>query len=350
MVNNGSGHPAAYARNIQHRTRLRFQLRPGRARETHGSEEFQREPIGPVFIGQFQKISALGSAGIVDDDVDLPVSLERKIHGSLRRVHLAQVHCERRRASAFALDLLHRVFQQIRVARAQHYLRSLSRQTQGDGTSDAAVRPSHNRDLALQSGFHGFSIMLVPEIAVLAQPTRPSSQSRRAKFMPVVRVAAGNALEMYDFQIFGYYAAAIAVTFFPTGHEFASLMLALATFGAGFPDATAGRHYPGRLHRSSRPTRRPAAHARADGFRNFGCGLPARLRGTGAGRAAAGPGRPSAARILGGGGTWRRLGLSLGDRAAQSQGLLRELAIGQPASGCDVRRAARHRVDVDAIE
>ena len=52
--------------------------------------------------------------------------------------------------------------------------------------------------------------------------------------MPVVRVAAGNALEMYDFQIFGYYAAAIATTFFPSGNEFASLMLALATFGAGF--------------------------------------------------------------------------------------------------------------------
>ena len=74
--------------------------------------------------------------------------------------------------------------------------------------------------------------MLVRESTVLAQPTK--SQSSRAKLMPVFRVAAGNALEMYDFQIFGYYAAAIAVTFFPTGHEFASLMLALATFGAGF--------------------------------------------------------------------------------------------------------------------
>jgi len=78
--------------------------------------------------------------------------------------------------------------------------------------------------------------MLVPESAVLAHSTRQSnqSQSRREKFMPVVRVAAGNALEMYDFQIFGYYATAIAATFFPSGHEFASLMLALATFGAGF--------------------------------------------------------------------------------------------------------------------
>ncbi len=76
--------------------------------------------------------------------------------------------------------------------------------------------------------------MLVRESAVLAQSTRPAIQSRREKIMPVVRVAAGNALEMYDFQIFGYYAAAIAVTFFPRGNEFASLMLSLATFGAGF--------------------------------------------------------------------------------------------------------------------
>jgi metabolite-proton symporter len=50
----------------------------------------------------------------------------------------------------------------------------------------------------------------------------------------VVRVASGNFLEMYDFQVFAYYAAAIAHNFFPSGNEFASLMLSLATFGAGF--------------------------------------------------------------------------------------------------------------------
>jgi MFS family permease len=53
-------------------------------------------------------------------------------------------------------------------------------------------------------------------------------------FWPVVRVASGNFLEMYDFQVFGYYAAAIASTFFPNDNEYASLMLSLATFGAGF--------------------------------------------------------------------------------------------------------------------
>src|ERR1700730_17906024 len=64
--------------------------------------------------------------------------------------------------------------------------------------------------------------------ATAVQPTRTGT------FRPVVRVASGNFLEMYDFQVFGYYAAAIARTFFPSGNEFASLMLSLATFGAGF--------------------------------------------------------------------------------------------------------------------
>ena len=52
--------------------------------------------------------------------------------------------------------------------------------------------------------------------------------------MAVVRVSSGNFLEMYDFMVYGYYATAIARVFFPTGNEFSSLMLSLATFGAGF--------------------------------------------------------------------------------------------------------------------
>jgi MFS transporter, MHS family, citrate/tricarballylate:H+ symporter len=56
-----------------------------------------------------------------------------------------------------------------------------------------------------------------------------------SSLMPrVVRVAVGNALEMYDFQIFGYYATAIGATFFPSSNPFVSLMLAFMTFGAGF--------------------------------------------------------------------------------------------------------------------
>jgi len=47
-------------------------------------------------------------------------------------------------------------------------------------------------------------------------------------------VASGNFLEMYDFTVFGYYAAPIAATFFPRSDPYASLMLAFGTFGAGF--------------------------------------------------------------------------------------------------------------------
>ena len=58
--------------------------------------------------------------------------------------------------------------------------------------------------------------------------------TKRMKAWDISRVAFGNFLEMYDFMVFGYYAAPIAKTFFPSGNEFLSLMAALATFGAGF--------------------------------------------------------------------------------------------------------------------
>ena len=58
--------------------------------------------------------------------------------------------------------------------------------------------------------------------------------SRAAKIATVIRVSSGNFLEMFDFFVFGYYAKAIGETFFPSGSEFASLMLSFMTFGVGF--------------------------------------------------------------------------------------------------------------------
>ena len=57
---------------------------------------------------------------------------------------------------------------------------------------------------------------------------------RRPALMDVVRVCSGNFIEMYDFMVFGYFAPDIAAAFFPARDRFASLMLSLATFGAGF--------------------------------------------------------------------------------------------------------------------
>src|SRR5689334_23078925 len=57
---------------------------------------------------------------------------------------------------------------------------------------------------------------------------------KNQKVGAVIRVAVGNFLEMYDFMVFGYYAAAIGRAFFPTQNEYASLMLSFMTFGTGY--------------------------------------------------------------------------------------------------------------------
>lgn len=61
-----------------------------------------------------------------------------------------------------------------------------------------------------------------------------TSKRPQGKARTVFNVTSGNFLEMYDFMVFGYYATAIAKTFFPGDDLFASLMLTLMTFGAGF--------------------------------------------------------------------------------------------------------------------
>jgi hypothetical protein len=63
----------------------------------------------------------------------------------------------------------------------------------------------------------------------------PSPGTERGeKIKNVIRVSSGNFLEMYDFIVFGYYAAPIGRTFFPGHNPYASLMLSLMTFAAGF--------------------------------------------------------------------------------------------------------------------
>jgi MHS family citrate/tricarballylate:H+ symporter-like MFS transporter len=54
-------------------------------------------------------------------------------------------------------------------------------------------------------------------------------------------VTIGNMLEFYDFITYSFFAIQIGHTFFPTDSQFASLMLSLATFGAGLlPGRSAG--------------------------------------------------------------------------------------------------------------
>ena len=49
-----------------------------------------------------------------------------------------------------------------------------------------------------------------------------------------MRVSSGNFLEMYDFMVYAYYATYIAREIFPSSSAYASLMMTLGTFGAGY--------------------------------------------------------------------------------------------------------------------
>jgi MFS family permease len=60
-------------------------------------------------------------------------------------------------------------------------------------------------------------------------------------------VVAGNALEFYDFLIFGFFAIQIGRVFFPAASETASLLSTLAVFGAGFLTRPLGGLVLGRL-------------------------------------------------------------------------------------------------------
>jgi metabolite-proton symporter len=59
-------------------------------------------------------------------------------------------------------------------------------------------------------------------------------QKADSKVRAVIRVSSGNFLEMYDFMVYAYYASYIAHEIFPSSDAYASLMMTLGTFGAGY--------------------------------------------------------------------------------------------------------------------
>ncbi len=69
-------------------------------------------------------------------------------------------------------------------------------------------------------------------------------------------VAAGNALEFYDFLTFSFFATQLGNVFFPVQNENSRLLLALATFGVGFLVRPLGGILIGRM--GDRRGRKPA--------------------------------------------------------------------------------------------
>lgn len=58
--------------------------------------------------------------------------------------------------------------------------------------------------------------------------------SRTPKIRQILAAVIGNALEWYDFVVYGFLTVIISRLFFPSDTEYASLLLAMATFGVGF--------------------------------------------------------------------------------------------------------------------
>ncbi|HJV26948.1 MAG TPA: MFS transporter [Aromatoleum sp.] len=65
-----------------------------------------------------------------------------------------------------------------------------------------------------------------------------SSQDTATRAAPptrqIIAAVIGNALEWYDFIVFGFLAVVISRLFFPADSEYSSLLMATATFGVGF--------------------------------------------------------------------------------------------------------------------
>ncbi|WLE59903.1 MFS transporter [Burkholderia plantarii] len=78
---------------------------------------------------------------------------------------------------------------------------------------------------------------VVPLSAPGARPRHAGAdagESRAYRLRLVAACAVGNALEMYDFTVYSFFAPVVGAAFFPSSSAYGSLLLALSTFGIGF--------------------------------------------------------------------------------------------------------------------
>ena len=62
----------------------------------------------------------------------------------------------------------------------------------------------------------------------------PPGKAQQSQFRLIAACSLGNALEMYDFTVYSFFALLIGKLFFPSDSPYGSLLLAVATFGIGF--------------------------------------------------------------------------------------------------------------------
>ena len=170
-----------------------------------------------------------------------------------------------------------------------------------------------------------------------------STQRTNSKLGNVMRVSSGNFLEMYDFMVYAYYASYIAHEIFPSSNAYASLMMTLGTFGAGYLMRPLGAVVLGAY--VDRHGRRAGLiltlFLMAVGTLVIACTPAYRTIGIVA------PIVVVIGRLLQGFSAGVGVGgasdISLGDGHARSSRILLRLAIGEPAGGCRFRGASRSR-------
>src|SRR5438270_10447082 len=62
----------------------------------------------------------------------------------------------------------------------------------------------------------------------------PAARARPSLTRVIVAASLGNAIEWFDFLVYGYFAVTISKVFFPTGDETASLLATLGAFSVSF--------------------------------------------------------------------------------------------------------------------
>jgi MFS family permease len=70
--------------------------------------------------------------------------------------------------------------------------------------------------------------------AVPSSPDAAHGRGKQGQFRLIAACSLGNALEMYDFTVYSFFALLIGKLFFPSDSPYGSLLLAVATFGIGF--------------------------------------------------------------------------------------------------------------------